>query len=507
MIKHTVILFLVLCSIVQAQNNPLADPNCIGYWPFDTDTNWDDQSTADNDLYLQAGIQITTGDKKEGDASADFEATGQNMLQLNDADLASGFPCKSGESNTLFSTTVWFKPESIGSNQYLMCKYQGSANKRCWGIYTNASDKLGFLWGYSGGSSTYVYSVNRVLQTGVWYFLKIVWNDAANDCDAYLYDTSNTTWYASNNSPANAINSEDAPLYIGRELAGTHWDGLIDEVGVFNDVVTDANAVAIVAGSYDYDSDPNLISLWSMDTDGLGVDTEGNNDLLNVGLITTSSPKIGDGCADFEGSYNAMVGRLDGDLSASFPAKDGQAVVVGTVCFWAKPESISGDNSTHIVNKWSNTIGDRPWLIAWDTTDDFWEIGTQSGNVETDVPAVATQWYFVAGVFNDPNNSITIFVWDEDAQTMTEASSTMGGSAGEPVPFSVGCSSRTSLTYGYLGPSVYDFDGVVDDLMVFDDILTDEEIYQIKDGTFLAVTGILPRPMRKTFGAGIGVGL
>lgn len=505
-----VLLILILCVPAWAVNNPLADPNCIGYWPFDTTTNWDDQSDAVNHLYLQSGIQITTGDKKEGDASADFEASSLNQLHLNDTDLASGFPCKSGETNTTFSITCWFKPESIGSNQYLVAKYQGSTDKRCWGIYTNASSKLGFLWGHSGGGSTYVYEVNRVLSTDTWYFIKIVFNDASNDCDAYLYDSGNTTWYASDNTPANAINNEDAPLYIGRELGGEFWDGLIDEVGVFNDVVTDANAIAIVAQTYDYDSDPNLISLWSMDTDGLGVDTESTNDLLRVGLITTSGPKIGDGCADFEGSYNAMVGCLDGNLSATFPCKNGgSAVIIATICFWAKPESIAGDVSTHAVNKWSNTAADRPWTIGWDIADDYWEIGTQSGGVESDKAAVADTWYFVAVTLNDPNTTTTIFVWDDDAETMTEASSSLGALAGDPAPFAIGCSSRTSLTYNYLGPSAYDYDGVIDDLMIFDDILTDAEILQIKNGTFLASAVIYPKqhPINRGSYQGIGAGL
>lgn len=91
-------------------------------------------------------------------------------------------------------------------------------------------------------------------------------------------------------SLANSRTSTNDDFYVGRDISGAsrYFDGLIDEVAVYDAVVTPSNICTRTA------SDTNLVGWWKFDNDGN--DTHANaNHLTNTNSATFSSD-VSNGC-------------------------------------------------------------------------------------------------------------------------------------------------------------------------------------------------------------------
>ena len=468
-------------------NNFSGDPNVVMLQKFDTGAAngaYYDYSGKGNHLYYnQGGIDLDLVNMVEGDGCGDFEIDDSDFLSTPDANLPADFPAKSGTSNPVFSVTGWFNPEAETDNLTLVAKYNHSTNKRNWGIMSfGTSEYVWVEWGYSSGSSVRQYncSVTDGIKAGQWYFFHIVFDDPNNVCNIRVYDNTESKWTSSNNAPTDAMNCEDSALYMGRQGGGNYYDGKLDDVAIFDKVLTAVDANSIVAGSFDYDADPNCLAHYAFDTTGLGYDDQEYSHMLSATVPGFAGPRDDIKCILATDAVESFVGVPDATLSSKFPGKNGQANEVITVCYWFKPFDLDdGSNSAHVVGKGTGSSG--IFLGGWTHDIDEPKVGYISSDIAgTSHPIVSQSWYHITGIIDKPNTRIYVSLYDPNGTTYTAENLSGSGTFTTAEPFKVG--------------SIYTenscFDGYLGELVVFDKALTAAEIIEVRDGTYaVADTG------------------
>jgi hypothetical protein len=229
------------------------DANCVALFKFDNNAN---DSKGGNDLTAVNSPSYDSGDKKEGSYSADLEESSTQYFTIADGDLDAGFPGKSGTSEQSFSICLWVKVESTAHGAGLVSKYVYSSDERTYLVYVSnvPAGELRFIIGYSGGVSYTTLAFDTALSTGIWYHIAAVYDASDNSMKLRVWDDnagalldSNATGTADGN-----MSPDSAPLEVGRayESDSYTFDGKIDEVVIFKDVLSDSKIDQIRAGSY-----------------------------------------------------------------------------------------------------------------------------------------------------------------------------------------------------------------------------------------------------------------
>ena len=233
----------------------------------------------------------------------------------------------------------------------------------------------------------------------------------------------------------------------------------------------------------DFSSDTNCVALWSFENEALKTDSKGSNTLTNGGYGNPSADTVnykeGSASADFESSSNECLYIQDGNLDAGFPIKNGGTGVI-SVCFWIKLESITGQHS--IFDK-TYTGGGHSFLIdVLSGTPAFrMHIGYDGGSsleVLTHASEISTGiWYHVGMTFDNADKSYRIRVWDDNAGSIL--GSDLTGTATNNMNISA-----QILHIGAYQQTNNFLDGLLDELVVFKDILSADEIDGIRGGAF-----------------------
>lgn len=211
-----------------------------------------------NTLTNNATITEST-DSRRGEGSADLEAGSSQYFSRTDANLSSGFPGKSGETNKDFTIGCWFKGEAFAAQNTLLSKYSGTSNDRTWhlsvrevstgsGTYAVKS-QLGFNSGTEGEDIAHA----STLSASTWYFAAMSYNNTTqayairvrdNQCREVGTDLEDTATL-----DANGLSITDADFKIGALGETTQFfDGLIDYAFVYNEPL-DETAINALCGS------------------------------------------------------------------------------------------------------------------------------------------------------------------------------------------------------------------------------------------------------------------
>jgi hypothetical protein len=492
--KRLTILLILLSSVCGAENYFVGNPNVVAYWDFGHATDpYGDRTGNGNDLYRQGYVDVETTDKKEGDACGDWEIADGDDLYILDADLSADFPGKNGTTNNVFSVTGWFKLESVGAQAIVASKYGGGAGTRSWAIGVNSSNYFAYYWGYNSGNSVYSYTESdHAIQAGEWWFFKVVYDDPSNVCSSHVYDADGDKWWDESNTPANALNIEAEEFFIGRlQDSGNYFDGLIDDLCIFDRVVDNTDANSIAAGTFDFDTESNLVSRYRFNLTGLGYDDEENNHLPNASYPNQVGPNANIKSAYFDADYPTLVYLTDAELSSDFLGKNGSGNDVGSFCFWVKIEPQSADG--WVIQKGKTTGTDYGYGFMSERYGDQ-EMASRFGNGEyatSGITPTSGRWYHVGCVVDADNTRLYIRLWDDTGETVYTDDNTSASFSRffSTDPFRIG--------RGDYGDE--DFDGWLAEMVWFDKVLTDEEIDQIRNGTYGEapdVSGVGGRIMR-----------
>lgn len=232
----------------------------------------------------------------------------------------------------------------------------------------------------------------------------------------------------------------------------------------------------------DFSGDANCKAVWRFESGALTADSKGTNTLTDNGTVGTDTTNFREGAAsaDFELSNSEYFSITDANLDSGFPYKSDDTTKKCSVCFWIRPESSTTFHC--VLGSYDSLNGFRSWQVQFQDRKISWVIGYNSGNnIESEAHAsqlTLGQWYHVGITFDDSDGSFLIRVWDDTAGDFlgTDKSSPNFSNNISLTTHPVHVASRVDATNF--------FDGNLDEVVIFNDILTTDEIDEIRSGTY-----------------------
>jgi hypothetical protein len=125
-----------------------------------------------------------------------------------------------------YTLTAWIKPSALSGYQTVLIKENTNGSGGCgyWLQTVGTQISSGF---YNGGCREHTANAN--LQTGFWYHIAAVFDNTANTYQIYL-----NGGLLSSQSETTAPIPNTQNLTIGRTTFGENWQGLVDEVRIYN---------------------------------------------------------------------------------------------------------------------------------------------------------------------------------------------------------------------------------------------------------------------------------
>jgi len=232
-------------------NDFSGDSNCKAVWNLDSGALTTD-SKGSNTLTDNNTVGTDGADYKQGDQSADFVNANDEYLSITDANLDAGFPLKNGDSNKKISLCFWMKHDDLVS-YYIMGKWNAAGAKRSILVSKGWGDDLWLYIGYNGGASNESVAHASIFAANIWYHVGITLDDSDKSYRIRVWDDNASAILGSDKTGnfTNNINIEDAAWTIGRrEDSGYSLDGHLDEICIFNDILTTDEIDQIRAGTY-----------------------------------------------------------------------------------------------------------------------------------------------------------------------------------------------------------------------------------------------------------------
>ncbi len=409
-------------------------PNLAAFWQGNGNAN---DATGANDATLAGGATYGPGD---GGTTA-FALNGTSsyvQTAPNPANL-------SIESN--FSVSAIVNPTALTNDSVIIDKTEGSnqVNYR-FGLYGNGT--LYFWNGTSAVFSNGSVPTNTFSQVGFTLSSNGVLNFYIN---GQLDSTQNIDFGAMNN----------APVWLGHDPNGGYFQGTIQDVAVYNRILTPAQMNLLASPSTATQTGgptgiPGLVSL-------IGVQGGSVQDLTGSNSPTASSsvtygPGIVGQAIEFDGT-SAVVSIADN------PALDTPAFSIGG---WFNVASAPATGAVAILASKSDNAGSG-WTL--EINSNLTPIFTPTSPNNVVVPATSTvplalnTWYYIAATFDGTNATLYI----DGALVATAPLAT--GYATTPQPLVLGASST---------PSGDSFDGAIDNFAFFNVALTSFQVRSLE---------------------------
>lgn len=489
-------------------NDFSGDSNIYAHWRFEPGgLTTDSKST--NHLTAYNSPAAETSDYMEGTGCARLNMRQTQYFGITDANLVSGFPLKSNDTTKTMSLSAWFKFESFQNQSYqdIISKWSSTQSRQCFllRMYSFVSlQRLYFYWKYNNTTGNYALDTGATVDVGKWYWVGIRIDGVNRWLRIYLFDRETKTMTYYNTQPGTALYMGAADLCFGAQEDSTTYafHGLIDEVVVSNYYTNSFDKLQLMREqrysgtgtglivTNDYSGDSRVKAHWRFEPAGLTTDSISTNHLTASASSPTaaSSYHEGSGAADFEDSNSQCFYRLDSDLAAGFPLKSGDTKKQFSVCFWMNLETLPGSgNWDCIISKYDSTAGKRSFWAGmyYNRFTVLWGYSSGASQYQYDYLYGAAywgvgQWYHVGITIDGVAKILYVKIWDEVLQKVV--ANTLSKPASElyinDVPLMIGASSN-------VWPTVTNyFDGIIDDVVVFDRVLTSGEIDAIREGRF-----------------------
>jgi len=188
----------------------------------------------------------------------------------------------------------WVKFESLAGGTYpaLISKVGTTANTQAYVFVYQATEQKLYLQIRNAASSALTQITHSVaLSTGTWYHVAVALDVSVPSAKFYV-DAVEYTGSVDSSNATDILNSS-APFAIGAvSNPGQYFDGLIDEVRVWNDIRTAQE----ISDNYDLEltgSESNLVGYWKLNNDYTD-ETSNGNDLTASGspVFSTTVPDV-----------------------------------------------------------------------------------------------------------------------------------------------------------------------------------------------------------------------
>jgi hypothetical protein len=221
-----------------------------------------------------------------------------------------------------------------------------------------------------------------------------------------------------------------------------------------------------------FSSDANCVALWRFENGALTTDSKGSNTLTasaSAPTADTTNKKEGGASADFEKDNSQYYSIADASLSAGFPCKNGTTNRTFSVCVWAKFETTSSNHTFIFKNGYWLRLSSTKVQVC--INNGGWQV------FEHTAVLVTGRWYHIGMTYEDTGKTYRIRVWDDTAGALAAADKTGTGTGSIVVD-------TTVVTIGGSTGGGWLFDGLMDEMVVCKDVLTADEIDQIRAGTY-----------------------
>jgi len=223
------------------------DPRCQALWRFENGLN---DSRGGNHLIDVNGVGFDPAEKKEGSYAGVFEKANSEYAYRADADLDPGFPFKNGDTARKISVCGWLRPWSYAYPGYIFAKFDTTGNRRSFAL-TRYGAYIRVYSGYNGGASSEYFETNLFMSNSEWYHLGVTFDGLNKAGTVRLFRANNGTTYSwpftFNNEPY--IGTADVTVG-SRHGGGDFFNGHLDELVVFNDLISINEIDAIRSGTY-----------------------------------------------------------------------------------------------------------------------------------------------------------------------------------------------------------------------------------------------------------------
>jgi len=216
------------------------DPNLVSLWLLEEASGTRYDAVGSNDLTDNNTVGQSTADKKQGVACADFEEGNSEYLSI--ADVAQVGLDIVGDLSVCF----WMKSEAFGSTeQQVVAKYRISDSNRSYRIVvTESTARIGVNLSSDGIGSVGAWTANSTVAAGTWYHIAVVYDGT----DIRIFIDGVLSENGVNNPVAysDGIFDSAAAFCLGRQDGGGYYyDGLLDEVAIFDRALSADEVAAI----------------------------------------------------------------------------------------------------------------------------------------------------------------------------------------------------------------------------------------------------------------------
>ena len=224
-------------------------------------------------------------------------------------------------------------------------------------------------------------------------------------------------------------------------------------------------------GNTDYTADANCQGAWFLN--GAATETDRSGSLETLTETSGTIPTSTDVPSGYSGTSRAFAAA---DTEYLVGAADGSANITGadqhiSVVAWVKPASILNGGVQGVVGKWDRGSGHTQYIIdLWGSAANTYQVEAKVGTktlVSTTTNYAVGSWKHVALVYNDTDLRVYI-----DGELNRTSAYTSGMTSGTTAAFAIGASFND-------GAQNRQFDGLIDEVAIFDRALSAEEIGEI----------------------------
>jgi hypothetical protein len=222
----------------------------------------------------------------------------------------------------------------------------------------------------------------------------------------------------------------------------------------------------------DFSGDAGCKALWRFESGALTADSKGTNTLTAYGTpaADTVDFKEGAACVNLVAASLQYFDITDANLDAGFPLKNGDTVKTGAFVFWFKETSVAATRNILYKGTSLRIYSSNGGLnIRWYYSSTLYETFIPPYTFSTGV------WYHVTISFDGVNKIIYICIFNTATQILTLISIT---------PVNVLYVTNANFVIGADTTPANYLDGRLDEMVVFNRLLTPQECLRIKDGVY-----------------------
>lgn len=140
--------------------------------------------------------------------------------------------------------SLWFKMNADQTNVWLLHKGETGRTSECYGLRLDNNGYLRFRIRYGTGNNDYIEALSTTRpQAGTWYHVAATWQDSSTPLTLYVNAV------AENSIASDTARNTTTSLYLGAGSgSATEFSGIIDEVYLYKQVLTQANVTALATG-------------------------------------------------------------------------------------------------------------------------------------------------------------------------------------------------------------------------------------------------------------------